>query len=221
MHIGIIPDGNRRWAKKNNLPILYGYKKGAKKVEYTIEWCYELNIDKLTIYILSEDNFKKRNKREINILLNLLDLYIKKIYRKIIKKDIEIKFNFFGDFNDFPRKLVNKFNDIMEKTKENKKMDVNLLINYSSTHDIVQSFKKIIENKEEIKIENIIKNLLIKDPIDLIIRTGGYSRLSGFPSLQSSYSEIYVLNKFWPDFKKEDLINAINWFKSIQRNFGK
>jgi undecaprenyl diphosphate synthase len=109
----------------------------------------------------------------------------------------------------------------MEKTKENKKMNVNLLINYSSIYDIFQSFKKIIENKEEIKVENIIKNLLIKNPIDLIIRTGGYSRLSGFPALQSSYSEIYVLNKFWPDFEKEDLINAINWFKSIQRNFGK
>jgi tritrans,polycis-undecaprenyl-diphosphate synthase [geranylgeranyl-diphosphate specific] len=94
MHIGIIPDGNRRWAKKNNLSILYGYLRGAKKVEDTIKWCYELNIDELTIYVLSEDNFNKRDRKEINILLNLLELYIKKIYRKIIKRGIEIKFNF-------------------------------------------------------------------------------------------------------------------------------
>jgi len=223
-HIGLIPDGNRRWARKRGLNIFEGHKIGAKKIEEFIKWCIELGIKKVSVYILSIENFKKRDKKEINNLLNLIQEYLKKwekgeFWEFISKHKIQIRI--LGNYVELPKSLVRLFFGIMKKTKKFNKHVVNLLVCYSGIYEILQAVKKIVKNRVKIS-EKMLKNyLLVKDDVDLIIRTGGFSRLSNFLPLQSTYAEIYVTKKLWPEFTKKDLIKAINWFSRIERKFGK
>ncbi len=223
-HIGLIPDGNRRWARKNGLSIFKGHEVGAKNIENFIKWCIELGIKKVSIYILSTENLKNRSKEEINHLLNLLNNYLQRWkqgeFYEFLKK-YEIQINIFGNYFALPKSLVNLFFEIMEKTKKYKNFIINLLIAYGGTYEILQAIKRMIKNNVRITEKNLRKFLFVKDDVDLIIRTGGFSRLSNFLPLQSTYAEIYVTKKYWPEFTKRDLIKALKWYSNIQRNFGK
>jgi len=221
VHLGIIPDGNRRWARKRGLEPWKGHIYGAKKFEEVLKWCVELGIKKVSFYLLSYENIIKRSKKELENIFKLLENYLEKWEREKLYEKYEVKVNFLGNFRKVPKSLVKLMLRISRKSLKFSKRILNILIGYSGTYDVIQAVKKMIKNKVKITEKNLKNFLLVNDDVDLIIRTGGYSRLSNFLPLQSSYAEIYVLNKYWPDITKNDLIKALNWYKKIQRNFGK
>jgi tritrans,polycis-undecaprenyl-diphosphate synthase [geranylgeranyl-diphosphate specific] len=221
IHLGIIPDGNRRWARKRGLEPWKGHIYGAKKFEEFFKWCVELGIKKVSFYLLSYENMIKRSKKELENIFKLLENYLEKWEREKLYEKYEVKVNFLGNFRKVPKSLVKLMLRISRKSLKFSKRILNILIGYSGTYDVIQAVKKMVKNKVKITEKNLKNFLLVNDDVDLIIRTGGYSRLSNFLPLQSSYAEIYVLNKYWPDITKKDLIKALNWYKKLQRNFGK
>lgn len=230
-HIGIIPDGNRRWAKSKGLKPWKGHYEGVKRIEEIIKACSELGVEKLSIYTLSTDNMLKRPKKELDELFKILERFLKRWekggFDDVIKK-YEIKIRFLGKYRSLPKSLVSLMNKVMKKTARHKKRVLNFLIGYSGTYEILQVVKKIAKHVSENRIKiNMINEsklkeyLLVPDDVDLVIRTGGYSRLSDFMPIQSRYAELYVTKKYWPEFTKKDLMKAIEWFNSVQRNFGR
>ena len=214
-HIAFIMDGNGRWGKKNNRGRNYGHLKGVETVKKIVKISIELKIPILTFYVFSSENWR-RPKKEINFLFKLIKNYFKQEIESIIKQGIKI--NILGE----KKKLSTEIKSILSKTKiltkNNKKILVNLAINYGSKNEILYAFKKT----KKITLKNFEKNLYnqnITDP-DILIRTGGHRRLSNFMLWQLAYTELFFLNKLWPDFNSNDLIRIINKFKKIKRNFG-
>ena len=221
-HIAIIMDGNGRWGKKNFNNRLIGHEKGIKNIRNIVEFCIKKKIHHLTIYALSKDNLKKRNKNEINNIFNLLKNYLQKnIY---YFKKYKIKINFIGEIQLLPislRKILISCSEELNKFKS--KLILNVAINYSSKTEILNVVKMLIKNKKKINVSNIEKYLFTasSNHPEIIIRTGGYKRLSDFLLWQAAYSELFFQNKLWPDFKVADLQNILKKFIKIKRNFGK
>tara|TARA_B100000676_G_C18075221_1_gene847138 strand:+ start:1166 stop:1888 length:723 start_codon:yes stop_codon:yes gene_type:complete len=225
-HIAIIMDGNGRWAKSRNLPRTLGHKNGVKSVKLISEKCSELKINHLTLYTLSIENFN-RPKSELDNLLSLLSITIKSEVSKMKKNNI--KFNIFGFRNLLPEKINNQLEYAISETKNNDGLNLNLALAYSSRYEILNASKKIAKDlSNEIITDNDLnenkmnKYMLthkVPDP-DLLIRTGGTHRLSNFLLWQCAYTELYFIDKFWPDFNQDDLINAIIDYQSRERKFG-
>jgi len=220
LHVGIILDGNRRFAKVQGLNNLKGHEHGAKVLEKLFDWVEDLDIGELTLYCFSLENFK-RSEVEVTALMKLFRRYFKKLSedKRIFEK--KVKINFVGDLQRFDSGLQGLMVDIMEKTKSHENFIVNFCMGYGGRNEIVSAVKSCINNKEEISEENIKKNLGIRTEPDFIIRTGKQIRLSGFLTWQSIYSEWIFLDKFWPEFTKQDLRDCIKEFKSRKRNFGR
>ena len=227
-HLGVILDGNRRWAKARNLPPWKGHEAGAKKLEEFLKWCLELGIKQISVYTLSTENIANRPKKEVREIFKLLYKYLEKWEKEeagFLDK-YEVRVRFIGDLNRLPKKLRKMLGKIMRKTAKYQKKVLNLLIAYGSKYELTYAFRKLAEKilklgKIEISEKDIEENLLIKEPVDLIIRTGGMHRLSNFLLYQAAYAEIYVTDTLWPDFSKKELLKALKWFSSIKRNFGK
>ncbi|MEW5907619.1 MAG: isoprenyl transferase [Patescibacteria group bacterium] len=222
-HIAIIMDGNRRWAEKRGLPSIVGHKKGYLNFKKIAEACDKLGIKILTVYAFSTENWQ-RSKTEVSYLMKLFEENIKK-ERKFFNKN-NIRFNVIGQIEKLPEKLRKIVCEVMEKTKENKKRIINVAISYGGRAEIINVIKKILERKvpsdkiDEKIFEEYLYTAGQKNP-DLIIRTGGEKRLSGFLTWQSVYSELYFSDKLWPDFNERDLKEAIQEFQKRQRRFGR
>jgi tritrans,polycis-undecaprenyl-diphosphate synthase [geranylgeranyl-diphosphate specific] len=227
-HLGVILDGNRRWARKRGLPVWYGHREGARKLEKLLQWCLDLGIRQVSIYSLSTENIANRSKRELDEIFKIFYEYIDKLLNdkfSLLEK-YNVRVRFVGELNRLPKSLVRLMGKLMEKTAKHQKRLLNFLIAYGGKSELVYVFRRLAERairvgKVEITERDIEKNLWISDPVDLIIRTGGYSRLSNFLIWQASYGELFITKKLWPDFEKRDLIRAIKWFNSVKRNFGK
>jgi undecaprenyl diphosphate synthase len=218
-HVAFIMDGNGRWGEKKRKGRNYGHLKGLDTVKNIVGYSIKLKIPFVTFYVFSTENWK-RPKSEINFLFRLIENYFSKEIKSIIKQ--EIKLNLFGDLKKLPKKIQMTLKKSLELTNKNKKIVVNLAINYGSKSEIINAFKKI-KNKKNISINDLSKNLYsrnIPDP-DILIRTGGHKRLSNFLLWQLAYSEIFFEKKLWPDFNQKDYNRIINTFKYIKRNFGK
>lgn len=226
-HLALILDGNRRWARKRGLPPWAGHRAGAENLEKILNVCLELGIPHISVYVLSTENLN-RSKKEVQEIFKILSEYLEKWERGeagFLDK-YEVKVRFVGDLNKLPKKLVRIMGKIMQKTAKYQRRVLNLLVAYGSRFELVQTIKKIVEKaiksgKLEISEKDIEANLLVPVPVDLIIRTGGYSRLSNFLLYQAAYAEIYVTKVLWPDFNKKELIKAIKWFNSVNRKFGR
>ncbi|MFA5993262.1 MAG: polyprenyl diphosphate synthase [Candidatus Pacearchaeota archaeon] len=221
-HVAIIIDGNRRFAKKLNLKNYRGHEHGRDKVEKLLEYSKELGIKELTIYALSIENIKNRSKLELNHLFRILSASLNNLDKKRVTKE-GVKIRFIGDLNLIPNSLKEQCEKLQKDTNNNKFI-VNFAIGYGGRQEIVESFKKIVLkgiNADEINEELIKENLNLSDEPDLIIRTGGEIRTSNFLPWQSVYSEWIFLNKLWPEFEKQDLIDCIEEFNKRKRNFGK
>jgi undecaprenyl diphosphate synthase len=218
-HVAIIMDGNGRWGIKHKKSRNAGHRAGLKTVEAVINQCVNKNINFLTLYTFSSENWK-RPKNEITFLFNLLEDFLKKKINKIDEKDI--KLNFIGELQKLPIKLrsIIKFSE--KKTIKNKLLQINIALNYGSKTEIIHSIKKIKKKKIKLNEKNINCNLYTKNlpNPDILIRTGGMQRLSNFLLWQLSYTEIFFENKLWPDFKGYDFNKILKKFKSIKRNFG-
>jgi tritrans,polycis-undecaprenyl-diphosphate synthase [geranylgeranyl-diphosphate specific] len=226
-HIGIILDGNRRFAKTLNLSPWKGHEYGSKKLKNLLEWCRELGIKELTLYCFSMQNFN-RPKREFDYLMKIF----KETFNEIMEnKDIDkykIKINFIGRYNLFPDDVQDKIHKIIDKTKDYDSYKVNIALAYGGREEIIDAVKKIAEkvknneiNTKEINEKIVQENLYLKSEPDLIIRTGGEKRTSNFLTWQSIYSEWFFIEKMWPEFEKQDLINIVYEFNKRERRFGK
>ena len=225
-HVGIIMDGNGRWAKKRNMPRTLGHKEGAKRVVDIVETAYNLNIKSLTLYAFSTENWK-RPEEEISKLMDLLAFYIKTQLQRIKKNNIKI--NVLGDYNVFPELIVKLIEDALQETKSNDKMILNIALNYGGQSEIVRATKNIVKDilNENILLEDIntqsFKNYLYtkgQDDLDLLIRPSGELRVSNFLLYQLAYSEFYFSNVLWPDFNEYELYKAIYDFQNRNRRYG-
>ena len=217
-HVAIIMDGNGRWGKKYKNSRNAGHKAGLKTVEKIIKETLKNKIRFLTLYAFSTENWK-RPKKEINFLFSLLENFLKNRINELHEQDIKLKILGIKNFNP---KLNNLLILSEKKTSKNKKLQINLALNYGSKSELINAFKSIQKNKNTINERNLKKYLQTKnipDP-DILIRTGNTKRLSNFLLWQLAYSEIFFEKKLWPDFNEKDYNNVIKKFKKIKRNFG-
>ena len=218
-HVAIIMDGKGRWGIKNKGSRNHGHKAGLSVVEDLIKETIKQKINYLTLYTFSTENWK-RPKKEIFFLFKLLENFLLSKINDLIKNEIKLKI--IGDKNKFSPSLKKLLIVSEKKTSNNKKLQINLALNYGSKEEIINSIKKTIKNKKKITEKNIEKNLYLNEipNPDLLIRTGNTHRLSNFLLWQLAYTEIFFIKKLWPDFNKFDFIKILNKFKNLKRNFG-
>ena len=218
-HVAIIMDGNGRWGLKYKNSRNAGHKAGLKTVEKIIKGSIKNKISFLTLFAFSTENWK-RPKKEINYLFNLLENFLKDKIEDLNKQKIRLKIIGKKNFSSQLNSLLIKSE---KKTSKNKRLQINLALNYGSKTELINAFKELKKNKENINEKNLKKYLETKnipDP-DLLIRTGNTKRLSNFLLWQLAYSEIFFEKKLWPDFNERDYNKILKKFKSIKRNFGK
>ena len=226
-NIAIIMDGNGRWALSNSLNISKGHSKGVEVVREIVEESVKQDISSLTLYAFSSENWS-RPKSEVDAIKKLIVKAINEQLPDLKKQKVKLKF--FGEIEDFGSKILSKINDAEVETNSYKSvLNLNVALGYGGRKDIVNVAKKI-SNKVlsgEIKSEQINEEMISNfssspvDDIDLLIRTGGDKRISNFLLYQIAYTEICFVNKYWPDFTKEDFIDCIDNFKTVSRRFGK
>lgn len=222
-HVAIIMDGNRRWARKNNLTSIEGHMAGSKNFKKIAEACYKKGVKILTVYAFSTENWK-REKIEVSYLMKLLILFLKKELFTFKKKNI--KLNIIGEIEKLPENVRKITKKAIRDTEDNKRGILNLAISYGGRTEILRAVKKII--KDKINPDKINEELFGSylytagqpDP-DLLIRTSGEMRTSNFLPWQCIYSELYFSQKLWPDFSEKDLDEAIEEFRNRQRRLGK
>jgi len=215
-HIAFIMDGNGRWGKKKRKSRNFGHYKGVSTVKKIVKTSIKFRIPYITFYVFSSENWK-RPQKEINYLFSLINNYFTKEIENIMDQDIKI--NIFGEVRKLSIKLKNTLKKTVLLTKNNKKICVNLAINYGSKNEILNSVKKV---KKKFSVKKIEANLFTKNipHPEILIRTGGHKRLSNFMLWQLAYTELFFLKKLWPDFNSGDLKKIVNKYKSIKRNFG-
>lgn len=225
-HIGIIMDGNRRWAKSKMLPIKLGHKEGAKTLEKIVKYANKIGIKYITVFAFSTENWK-RDKDEVDALMSLLKYYLEDFANKADSENIRVKV--IGNLKELSEDLQKSIEKVVNKTSSNTGTVFSIALNYGGRDEIVNAVKsistKVRENKlniEDINNEVIEENLYTKDipDVDLMIRTSGELRTSGFLMWKLVYAEFLFLDKLWPDFSEEDLDYCVNEFNKRKRKFG-
>ena len=218
-HVAIIMDGNGRWGLKNKKSRNSGHKAGLNTVENIIKHTIKNNIKFLTLYAFSTENWK-RPQKEISFLFNLLQNFLKKKTNKLNKNGIKLKI--IGDKSNFSNKLKKALINSEKITKNNKKLQINLALNYGAKNEILNAISLIIKKKISFTENNINKNLYTNDSPnpDILIRTGNTKRLSNFLLWQIAYTEIFFEKKLWPEFSTQDYNRILEKFKQLKRNFG-
>jgi undecaprenyl diphosphate synthase len=226
-HVAVIMDGNGRWAKDKGMNRIFGHKNAITAVRETIEAAAEIGTEAITLYAFSTENWK-RPKLEVNALMSLLINSLNKELNTLLKN--EVKLNTIGDINTLPNNAQKTLKQVVEKTKNNKKIVLTLALSYGAREEIVNTIKNIskkVVNKEliiEEIDEKIINNHLYTfnlPDVDLMIRTSGEQRISNFLLWQMAYAELYFTNILWPDFRKEHFYDAIIEYQNRERRFGK
>lgn len=222
-HIAIIMDGNRRWAKEHNLPSASGHKKGVTSLRNVVRACDEFGIKYLTVYAFSTENWK-RSKEEVDFLMDLVAVTLKNELDDMNQEGVKI--SFIGDISGLSKKLQKVIFEAQDKTKNNNGVNLQIALNYGSRDEIVHAVKAIID--EGIKSENINEDVIsehlytknIPNP-DILIRTGGEKRISNYLLWQIAYSEVIVVDEYWPEFDRCSLIKCIEEFQRRHRRYGK
>ncbi|MDD5270812.1 MAG: isoprenyl transferase [Candidatus Omnitrophica bacterium] len=226
LHIAVIMDGNGRWARKRGLPRAMGHREGMKSVREAIKTSRELGIKHLTLYAFSAENWK-RPKEEVDTLMRFLGEYLDREVPSFIKNGIRL--NFIGRIGGLPDNVKPKLKKAVEATRSGRILTLNVALNYSGRTEIVDAAKKFallvksgkagVEDLDEKMFDGLLDTAGQPDP-DLLIRTSGEMRLSNFLLWQISYAEIYITPKLWPDFRKNDLVEAVREFQKRERRFG-
>lgn len=219
-HLAIIMDGNGRWAKKRGFPRSYGHSKGVDRVIDIVEIAKKYEINYLTLYAFSTENWK-RPEKEVKFLFDLLVKYIDKELDKLVQNDVKLLI--LGDISPLPKLAREKIEYALEKTQNNKSLILNIAINYGAKQEILRAVNKIIDDGlTNVDEETFRSYLYTKDQpdVDLLIRPGGERRLSNFLLYQMSYGEIYFCDTLWPDFGEDDFVEALKWFDKKDRRFG-
>lgn len=224
-HVAIIMDGNRRWAKKNNLSTPQDHKEGAENLKRIAKFANKIGIKHLTVYAFSTENWK-RSQEEVGAIMKLLKFYLLDFFNW---SDENIKINVLGRIAELPKDLKDQIHKIEEKTKNNTGLVLNICFNYGGRDEIVTATKNIAQKvlDGELKIEDINEKLFSNylytanqpDP-DLLIRTSGEERISNFLPWQISYSEFVFTDKFWPEYNEQEFLNSIQIYQKRTRRFG-
>lgn len=222
-HVGIIMDGNRRWAKERNLPTFDGHLKGYERMKLAPEWFFSRGVKILSVFAFSTENWD-RSREEVNYLMKLLGQALEENIEIANKKNYRVVIS--GRIEELPGDLPEKCSQIMHKTKANKNGILNICLNYGGCAEIVDAVVKIIKNK--IEPEQVHEGMVRKyiysgelSDIDIIVRTSGEQRLSGFMLWQAVYSELFFMKKYWPDFEESDVELILAEYTARQRRFGK
>ncbi|MCF4100147.1 isoprenyl transferase [Gillisia sp. M10.2A] len=226
-HIAIIMDGNGRWAKQKGLLRAFGHEEGTKAVRDVVEASAELGVENLTLYAFSTENWN-RPKLEVDTLMRLLVSSLKKEIKTLSENNI--KLNAIGNIHNLPKKAQKELAEVIKKTETNSRMTLTLALSYGSREEIVQAVKNISEKvkNNEISVDAVDESIINQHlytqnlpDVDLLIRTSGEQRISNFLLWQIAYSELYFTNILWPDFRKENLFEAIYNYQTRERRFGK
>ena len=226
-HLAIIMDGNGRWAKQKGMLRVFGHEKGTESVREVVETSAELGIKYLTLYAFSTENWK-RPKKEVDTLMNLLVSSLKREITTL--QDNNIKLTAIGCLKDLPKKAYGELHEVIEKTKTNTRMTLTLALSYGSREELVHVIKDLTYKVKNniISAENIDESIINKHlytrklpDVDLLIRTSGEQRISNFLLWQIAYAELYFTETLWPDFKKNDLYEALINYQHRERRFGK
>ena len=226
-HIAIIMDGNGRWATSHNLPRLAGHREGINSVREIVRICGEIGIEYLTLYTFSSENWN-RPVKEVSSIMKLLFSTIKKEVQNLHKNNVRLLA--IGKLDDLPQKPYQEIMEGINKTKENTGLNLILALSYGSRQELLRAVRRIVDSSkiDKIKIDEINEDMISKelytseipDP-DLLIRTGGENRISNFLLWQSAYTELYMVDVFWPEFREKELINSIEDYQARQRRFGR
>lgn len=223
-HLAIIMDGNGRWAKKRGMMRLMGHRQGARAVTRTVEFAASLGVSVLTLFAFSSENWK-RPPEEVSGLMELFASVLKSERDRLHKNNIKVRF--VGDLSRFSEKLRKAVAELQQLTASNTAMQLNIAINYGGRWDITQAARSLALDlragliaPEDITEQSIQERLTVLDDVDLLIRTGGESRISNFLLYQCAYSEFYVCDTLWPDFDEEQIRSAVTYFNSRERRFG-
>lgn len=220
-HVGIIMDGNGRWAKNRGKKRSDGHKQGVKILDYIVKEFFQAGVNALSLFAFSTENFN-RPKEEVDNLMDLLQKGVKKFGGIALKNKVRLKIS--GDLSLLPTELQAVCNKEVENTKQFDSPVLNICIGYSGQSELCNAFNRMMEagekNADKITVE---KYLYTNDmpPLDLVIRTGGERRISNFMLWQAAYAELYFTDVLWPDFSKEDIYDALDWFAKRSRRFGK
>jgi len=221
-HVGIIMDGNRRWARERNLPTLEGHLRGYEKMRQVPEWFFSRGVKILSVWAFSTENWQ-RSRTEVNYLMKLIKKALDEEIEEIHKKGYKILIS--GRIDELPGDLPESCAEVMAKTKNNKNGILNICLNYGGQAEIVDAIKKMVKNK--ISLEQIHEGMVRKylyhgelSDFDIIVRTSGEQRLSGFQLWQGVYSEIMFMKKYWPDFEESDVDLILEEYAGRQRRFG-
>lgn len=225
-HVAVIMDGNGRWAKKRNMPRLYGHRQSMEAVRTIIQSCVDLGVKYLTLYAFSTENWK-RPKDEVDGLMSLMVEFFNKEIDQLYKKGVKIRI--LGNLDKMPENAKKCALDAMEKTINNNILGLNIALNYGGRADVIHAVKQIAHKIKsgDLDVEDINEEMFggflytkdLPDP-DLMIRTGGETRTSNFLIWQLSYAELWFTNTYWPDFTKETLCNAIYDYQNRDRRYG-
>lgn len=225
-HIAIILDGNGRWAKKNNVPRAMGHKAGCETLEGIVEDCVRLGVSYLTVYGFSTENWK-RSEQEIAALMKLFRFYMVKLVK--VANDHNVRVRMIGDKSRFDPDIIEGIDRLAESTRENTGMLFTFAVNYGARDEITRAIRRMLKDAAsrsldpdaltEERVADYLDTAGMPDP-DLLIRTGGDLRVSNFLLWQIAYSEIYVTDVFWPDFHKEELLEAIRQYSKRERRYG-
>ena len=223
-HISIIMDGNGRWAKKIGMPRAFGHREGIKSINKIVSACSLRQIEELTLFAFSSENWKRPN-HEVKFLLSLFEESIQKYIDDLHNNNVKV--NFIGDMSKFNNRLLKNINDAEKLTKDNTNLKLNFAINYGGKWDIINSFNKMLKSNHKSIQEKNVKEKDIEEFLalngsspDLLIRTAGHYRLSNFMLWQHAYSEIYFTDCLWPDFDEQELDMAIKYYLKTTRKFG-
>lgn len=219
-HVGIIMDGNGRWAKKRGKPRSYGHKKGADVIDEVVTECFNEGAKAVSLYAFSTENWV-RPKEEIDAIFGLLGVLIEKKLSKLIKKEVRLIIS--GDITPLPESLGEKCLNVVKKSENFKERTLNIALNYGSRAEIVRAANLAIKSgKTELTEEDFVNGFYTSSlpDIDLVIRTSGEMRLSNFFLWQCAYAEFYFTDVLWPDFHKEELKKAFEWYSHRKRRFG-
>ncbi len=220
-HVALILDGNKRWAKKNNLPSVHGYKKGFENIKNLVQYSLSLNISNLTLFTLSSENY---NRPSLDLIYEIIYNNFTKLVDELITKK-NVKINIIGSRSNLPNKIKDIFDEVENISLNNKSLNLNIAFNYGfkeEIKDVLNKYKNQIK-KIDLNSNQDIKKLfylgLCPDP-DLLIRTGGYKRLSNFIMFNLTYTELYFTDTLWPEFSSEEFNKIINEYTKINRKYG-
>jgi undecaprenyl diphosphate synthase len=225
-HVALIMDGNRRWAREHKLPVFEGHRIGEQKIEPIVDKAIEMGIKYLTFWAFSTENWKRAEK-EVGFLMSLFRIVLEKKVKLFHKKNVKLRI--LGDISKFPKDIQQKISEWTEIMKNNKTITVNMALNYGGRDEIIRAINKMRSNSKFLipnsqitisQFSEFLDNSGQPDP-ELIIRTGGVKRLSGFMLWQSEYSEFYFSDINWPDFTPQEFEKAVDYYMKVERRFGK